>query len=98
MEAREIDLYGCSLAQLGIDLHVSTGLLHEAEDLAETKSGSLSDPLRREERIERFGDHIRRHATTCVGHRYHHILPRLDRVFGGISIIKVAVRRLDREA
>ena len=99
MNARQIDLDRRAFADLAVDLHVAARLLDEAVDLRKPKPGAVPDVLGREERIEGFCLHVRRHSASVVGHGQHHILAGQHLGLGrGILFIEMDVRGFDASA
>ena len=97
VEARQINLHRRPHPQLRVDFYVAPGLANEAIDLAEAETRPLSGAFGREEGVEGLCDDLRRHACARIGNRDEHILPGLDRVFLGVSVIDKSVQGLDRE-
>ena len=78
---------------------MAAGLLDEAEHLAEAKSGPMPGRLGREEGLKNLTDNVGRNSCTRVGDRNRRILAgRHIRIRLRIGIIKMRVRRLDRQA
>src|SRR5690606_11714836 len=76
--ARQIDLDCRALADFAVELDVPTRLPHETVDLTQAETRSLTDGLRREERVERALEHILAHADARVADANEHVLTRND--------------------
>jgi hypothetical protein len=87
--ARQEELHGRAPAFDAVDADVSAGLLDEAVDHRQPKTGTLADRLGGEEGIERLGDDARRHADAVVAHADPHIIAGAQRfLVRGIGLIE----------
>ncbi|CAN5420767.1 hypothetical protein BH09PSE6_BH09PSE6_14380 [soil metagenome] len=78
---------------------MSARLLDEAVELRQAEAGALADRLGREERFERLGQHVGRHAGAAVGDRQQHVLPRHHVAFARrVVLVEFGVGRLDDDA
>ena len=67
--ARQADVNRRTLARCAVDAHVATGLMGRAEDLRQAEARAGARTFGSEERLERLGLHLRRHAASDITHR-----------------------------
>ena len=97
-EARQIDLHRAAFARLAVDRHVAARLLDETVHHGKPETGPSTERLRGEERFECLADHVGRHADAGIADGEQHVLPGSDLgVRGGIAIVEISIRRLDRQ-
>src|SRR6476619_7335379 len=72
-------------------------LTNKSEHLAETETGSFSDPLGSEERIERLADHLVAHSRSGVANGEPDVLARSHLIAAWISTADAHIRGSDRQ-
>ncbi len=96
MVAREIELHRRAFILLAVDGHVAAGLLDEAVDHAEAKTGAAAGVLGGEEGLEHPFQCALGHARAAVADRDHDVLAGRDLGVGGcVGLVQQGVGRLD---
>ncbi len=99
MEARKVKLDRRTAADLGVDFHVTEGLLDEPMHLTEPQAGATARRLCGEERIECLFYRLGRHAGAGVRHGNEDVLAgRHSDMLCGVGIVEVGIGGLDGQA
>ncbi|GJD69837.1 hypothetical protein MMMDOFMJ_2775 [Methylobacterium gnaphalii] len=94
----QVEAHRGAVAKLRIDPDLPAGLAHEAVDHRQPEPRALADRLRREERLEGLGDHVRRHAGAGIGDAEREVLAGLQVPVPRRTLVHPLVGGLDGDA
>src|SRR4051794_3177754 len=98
MDAWEIEFDRRSFAYFTIYFDMPARLFGETIDLRQTKAGTVSYVLCREEGIEGLRQHVRGHPASTIGYSDHNVLAGYDLdLTHGVAFVEIDIRGFDRE-